>query len=389
MRHPASSAYSQSQQKSSQHSNSKQKASYDLQALKKQVGIAPFDQRIHLSHDGFCACPFHQGDSDKSFHVVQKENGIFLGTCFSECGQSFDAIDFVKKFDNVQTGEAIRKLIALVEENGEAPDTVLHKPKPADPMTAELWAKLGRAVTDDDVATLAASRPHSATPSAAALNALGFKIAEYYGPHLVAPYRLGETFYTLKARSLSKKEFIQENSVSQKGLFNIDAVTEGCDVYVVESELDAAILHEHGYIAVSVVNAKQKMLEPEVLKKLTTAYRIFLVGDQDAPGQICMDNLAGLLPAEKVYRMRLPEAKDVERTGRADERHGFQSDMERTCERFHVIVGCSQYSIRRRTVEQTTGMDYRPVPAAQRLSAHDRKIWRSEIADSIVHGRRN
>jgi hypothetical protein len=122
---------------------------------------------------------------------------------------------------------------------------------------------------------------------------------------------MGDTFYTVKARNLTTKEFIQENSVSQRSLFNIDAVTAGCDVYVVESELDAAILHENGFIAVSVINAKQNQLEPEVLKKLTTAYRIFLVGDQDAAGQICMDNLAHLLPTEKVYRMTLSEAKDV------------------------------------------------------------------------------
>jgi hypothetical protein len=296
-----------------QHSNQPSKSpSYDLQAIKRQVGLTPFAQRVHLSSDGFCACPFHNGDSDKSFHVVQKEDGAFIGTCFSTCGKSFDAIEFVKKFDDVQTGEAIRKLVSLISENGAAPQTVLHKPKPADPMTAEVWAKSGREVTDADVAILSASRPNSATPSAATLNAMGFKIGQMYGQtYLVAPYRLGHTFHTLKARNLATKEFIQQDSVSQKGLFNIDAVTAGCDVYIVESELDAAILHEHGYIAVSVINAKQNQIEPEVFKHLIKAYRVFLVGDQDAPGLICMDNLANLLPPEKVYRLSFPDAKDV------------------------------------------------------------------------------
>ena len=88
-------------------------------------------------------------------------------------------------------------------------------------------------------------------------------------------------------------------------------MTAGCDVYVLESELDAAVLHELGYTAVSVISASQKQFEPEVLKKLSTARRIFLVGDNDAAGVQCMDNLARLLPVEKVYRMPLPYAKDV------------------------------------------------------------------------------
>src|SRR3984957_8277453 len=167
-----------------------EKASYDLQELKRQVGITPFSRRIQISSDGFSACPFHSGDSDKSFHIVQKENGAFIGTCFSECGKSFDAIEFVKKHDDGQTGEAIRKLASLVSENGAVPTTVLHKPKPASPMTSEAWAKAGRNVSDAAVAKLAASRPHSATPSAATLNAMGFRVAEMHGQvFLAAPYR--------------------------------------------------------------------------------------------------------------------------------------------------------------------------------------------------------
>jgi AAA domain/Toprim-like len=293
-------------------SNSQAPPKYDLQELKRQVGVRPFEQRLHFDDGGFSKCPFHQGDGDTTFHLKMTEDGAVIGTCFSECNKTFDAIDFVKKFDGVQTAEAIRKLAAMVSEHGEAPTTILHKPKPASPMTAAIWAKVGRAVTDADAASLSASRPGSVTPSAATFNALGFKMAEMHGQTFItAPYRLGDEFFTIKARNILSKDFINENSVSQKGLFNIDAVTPGCDVYVVESELDAAVLHEAGFIAVSVINAKQQQLEPEVVKKLLTAYRIFLVGDQDAPGQICMDNIARLLPSEKVYRMELPDVKDV------------------------------------------------------------------------------
>lgn len=288
------------------------KPSYDLQALKREVGARPFEQRLHFNEGGFTKCPFHDGDGDTTFHLKMTEEGAVIGTCFSECNKTFDAIDFVKKFDDVQTAEAIRKLAVMVGEHGEAPNSILHKPKPAVPMTADFWATAGRPVTDADVAVLATSRPHSETPSAATLNAMGFKIASMRGRvYLAAPYRLGDEFFTIKARNITTKEFLNENSVSQKGLFNIDAVQPDRDVYIVESELDAGVLHQEGYIAVSVINAKQKQIEPEVLKKLLHARRIFLVGDQDAPGQICMNNIAQLLPAEKIYRMELPDAKDV------------------------------------------------------------------------------
>ena len=86
---------------------------------------------------------------------------------------------------------------------------------------------------------------------------------------------------------------------------------DGDDVFIVESELDAAVLHEKGYIAVSVINGKQNKIELEVLNKLKKAARIFLVGDQDATGQTCMNNMAQLLPPEKIFRMNFSDAKDV------------------------------------------------------------------------------
>ena len=153
----------------------------DLQALKKQVGLTPFSQRLPLN-EGFAACPFHNGDGEKSFHVVQKEDGAFIGTCFSACQKSFDAIAFVAQYDNISTGDAIRK---LRDTNGETMS--LPPQKTAKPMTAGAWEKLGRPVTDNDVNTLAASRPKSKTPSASTLNAMGFKIGALGHYHRTVP----------------------------------------------------------------------------------------------------------------------------------------------------------------------------------------------------------
>lgn len=276
----------------------------DLRDLKRAVGMEPFAARIQLSEDGFAKCPFHNGDSDKSFHIVQLADSVFIGTCFSECEKKFDVIDFVARFDGLTRADAIKKLESQ-EPSADAPKVAVRE-KP-EPMTAAVWSK-AKLVTDADAARLAASRPDSLTPSAATLNAMGFRIKDNC---LGAPFRLGGKFYTVKVRSLREKEFFQAHSVSQRGLFNIDAVTPGCDVYVVESELDAAILHEIGLIAVSVVNASQKRMEPEVLEKLLTAKRIFMVGDQDAPGQKCMTAIGKWIPKDHLYRITFGDAKDI------------------------------------------------------------------------------
>jgi DNA primase len=279
--------------------------------LKRSAGIIPFARRLKLVN-GYSACPFHKGDGVKSFHVFATASGIFVGTCFSECVTSegytsWNALDFVMDFDKVSIGEAIRRVTAELN-SGDDPQT-FRKKNTVTTMTAESWKTWGRAVTAEDVVRLAASRPHSATPSAETLNVLGFKMTP--ADFVCCAYRLGDTFYTVKGRRLTTKDFLQENSISQRALFNIDAVTAGCDVYIVESELDAAVLHERGHIAVSVISAAQRMIEPEVTKKLLTAARIFLIGDNDAAGIQCMDAIAKLLPPEKTYRMQLVGAKDV------------------------------------------------------------------------------
>jgi DNA primase len=279
----------------------------ERQELKSRAGIIPFARRLKIEND-FSPCPFHKGDGAKSFHVLVTKNGAFVGTCFSQCAKSWDAIAFVQDFDKVSFRESARRITAELL-SAEDDVKLLRTKKIVTPMTAELWGTRGDAVTCEDAARLAASRPHSVTPLAATLNAMGFKTT--VSGFLVCPYRLGNTFYTVKGRRLTMKDFLQEHAVSQRGLFNIDAVTAGCNVYVVESELDAAVLYEAGYTAVSVISGKQRMIEPEVMTKLLTAARIVLIGDNDDEGVRCMDAIAKLLPPEKTYRMPLVGAKDI------------------------------------------------------------------------------
>lgn len=143
--------------------------------LKRRAGFGPFARRLQLDND-FSPCPFHRGDGDQTFHVLAKEDGSVIGTCFSLCGGSegfktWDAIAFVKDFDKVSFLEAVRRINAEIGDDIVA----LRRKETPIPMITEIWNVRGRLVTSEDVATLAASRPHSDTPSAETLNVLGFK----------------------------------------------------------------------------------------------------------------------------------------------------------------------------------------------------------------------
>ena len=61
----------------------------DTQALKVRVGRAPFDARVRFTDD-YTACPFHGGESSKSMHLKQADDGTWLATCFSSCRKSWD-----------------------------------------------------------------------------------------------------------------------------------------------------------------------------------------------------------------------------------------------------------------------------------------------------------
>jgi hypothetical protein len=83
-------------------------------------------------------------------------------------------------------------------------------------------------------------------------------------------------------------------------------------VYVVEGEEDVAVMETVGLLAVSVSSAAHKNFDSEEITALGQAPRIFLIGDQDKPGQGCMDRLqAALALSEKTFRIRFSDAKDV------------------------------------------------------------------------------
>jgi len=262
---------------------------------------------MHFDGKGFAKCPFHDGDSPKSMHLYE-HNGVWLAKCFSECNKSFDAIAFVQTFDGVDFKEAVARL------NGPPSEQREKRKVESVPMTAEGWASWGREIIQADVDRLAKSRLQRSPSKTPLLETLRAADCRVKGDFIGFPYKSNRRdFHTVKMLHLDRKEYIQECNVSQQGFFNLPTVEMFDDVYVTESELDALVLEEAGFQAVSVVNASQLKFEPAALALLCVAKRIFLVGDQDGPGQPTMDALGKLLPMEQTFRIRWPleVAKDA------------------------------------------------------------------------------
>jgi hypothetical protein len=291
----------------------------DTKKLCRTVGRRPFDERAHFN-GGYAKCPLHDGDSNKSLHLVERD-GHWLATCFSGCSRTWDAISFVMAVDKIEFLDAVAKLGGKeTDAPASAPITPVEKPKPK-AMTLEAWSKWGRELTPADVARLAASRKDK-TASFEAFKNLGCRVdgdfigfpcsRTIYDPEngLVEAVK----FDLIRKRHMDEKDFYLENSVSQHGLFNLDTVNALEDVYVVEGEMDVAIMEEAGFRAVSVISGSQTKFDSHALETLKIAPRIFLVGDQerdDGPGQKCMNGLQKLLPFEKSFRVAFDSAKDV------------------------------------------------------------------------------
>jgi 5S rRNA maturation endonuclease (ribonuclease M5) len=275
----------------------------EIQELKRSVGRKPFTDRMRFNND-FAKCPFHTGDGDKTLHLERKPDGAFLATCFSSCGKSFDALAFVQAFDKITFPDAVKKLKDLP---AEAPST--EKPKPPKiPMTPDAWEKWGRELTQADVDRFAASRAHSHTATFETFKRLGCRAK---GEQIGFAYFHTDGCYTVKVRQLSSKDFFQENSLSQLGFYNLAGVSPMEDVFVVEGEPDVATLEQFGFCAVCPTTGKQREFDKVGVEIISSAERIFLIGDQEKIGQECMDRLQSVLPQEKTFRIRFEDAKDV------------------------------------------------------------------------------
>jgi hypothetical protein len=289
----------------------------ELKQLKKRIGRQPFEAWLKLDGD-FCACPFHDGDGQKSMHLVERD-GIWHAHCFSECNKSWDAIAFMMQKDGITFPEACARLAGLPA--AIRPPKARRKPVP---MTLEQWQIWGREVEQADRDAFAASRPHSHTAGLDCFRSLGVRVKDDY---LGFPYVRNGIFSGIKMRKITEKDFFFANTVDTTSLFNLDTINPFDDVYMVEGEPDVLTMAEYGFTAVSPFSSGQQKINSDALKVLLEAPRVFIVGDQDAPGKEFSTRIQKLLPADRTFRVVFSEAKDV---GELALKHGdgFPSRLE-------------------------------------------------------------
>lgn len=61
---------------------------------------------IEINRNGFCRCPFHQGDNTASFRLYDEQN---TWHCYG-CGEGGDIIDFVMKIDRLSFRDACKAI---------------------------------------------------------------------------------------------------------------------------------------------------------------------------------------------------------------------------------------------------------------------------------------
>jgi hypothetical protein len=288
----------------------------DLHALKMRAGRGPFDEWFNGGNKA--ACAFHETESGTPFELWMGDDGEWRATCHSKCKRTWDAIQFLRERHKLSFGDAVKRLGGgpmQIEPRGSSDG----KPAPT-AMTADEWRNYGREVEQRDIDRLTASRKDR-TASFETFRRLGCRMKD--DDWMAFPYQRPESeqFYTVKLRHLDRKKFPQEHCVASNGMFNLAAVNELEDAYVVEGEMDVAIMAEDGFCAVGVVSGSQAKFDVEALKVLSRASRLFIMPDHggrwrpDDPGEKCMDALQSALAKvqveDTVYRLQLMDAKDA------------------------------------------------------------------------------
>ena len=75
----------------------------DLRTLAEQAGC-------EFTRSGHSTCPLHNGTNAQQFHVWTGTDGRQMWTCFGDCGESGDAIDFVMKWRRLDFRGAVEFL---------------------------------------------------------------------------------------------------------------------------------------------------------------------------------------------------------------------------------------------------------------------------------------
>jgi hypothetical protein len=129
---------------------------------------------------------------------------------------------------------------------------------------------------------------------------------------LAVPHFVGGKLAGCKYRTIDgSKLFSQDFGSTIDGLYGVSVLDQkAAEISIYEGPEDIALAISHGFNATGIIAAGSKLGTSDV--RLLSGYeRIYLVGDQDIPGQKAIDAIAVQLPPEQLIRVRMPGYKDV------------------------------------------------------------------------------
>lgn len=297
--------------------------------LKKQVSLVDVASAVvkleKRGSEWWACCPFHNEDSP-SFSIKEK-NGCEVFHCFG-CGKSGSVVDFLMYKENIDIKGALARLGQMVvntawrDEARKVQSTfvnVADKPKAFIPLAG--WEKKEAALLANPEAMQFLTEVRGLTVDA--IKALHFGYVQSTKASLkeeeehcrdkgwiMFPRVVGDRIVAVKMRSVVSKSFVQIGGMDAKALFNTETINVLEPVFVTEGELDAAILEQCGFRAVSIPNATSKMT-PEWKVLLKKAPFVILAGDNDGKAGSSKMNELLLELGENTLLILWPDCKDA------------------------------------------------------------------------------
>lgn len=308
--------------------------SNDIKALKKKADVvAIIGSEIELKPQGgayVACCPFH-GEKTPSWKLDDRQ-GEWLWKCFG-CGKGGDILTWFELRHNLDAKGAIEKLEAIVgntkwregaeqvQKNFTPLDSQKLGGKPKTTYTVSQWAPKVASLKANPEAMKWLQEVRGLDPDTIERMQLGYSKSCVYRikeglEHckdqgwVLFPRIEGDKVVAVKFRSITEKCFSQVNGMDSRALFNVETISPLEPVYVTEGELDACILEQAGFRAVSCPSAGVD-ITTESRVKLKLAERVYLAGDND--GGVGTEYMKKLLRefGENTHLLVWPDGKDA------------------------------------------------------------------------------
>lgn len=264
-------------------------------------------------------CPFHN-DSRASFNIYYSDDK-YLFKCFS-CGVCGNIFQFLSKIEGISFDAAVKMVNSAVEGSWEHITKQVDKVfTPVLPITEqkktysmEEYAKYETDLHNNPTALDWLSTRGLSIDTVKKLHLGYVQERKFYKlkPELADkgwisfPYIHNEAVTAVKFRSIYEKAFDQISGMSTS-LYCASDIDLFDTVYLVEGELDAAVMIQAGFTAISLPSAGYK-LTPEDRDFLLSGNQLILAGDADEPGTKCMMQIQRELNLPRVHYLKWPDA---------------------------------------------------------------------------------